>query len=61
MAHAVHGDEGRQLRRPTPAGGSGLLGVAAASARTGWAVGCTGCDGSKPNTLMLRWNRTTWK
>ena len=42
---------------PSPADGY-LYGVAAVSARSAWAVGCTDY-GTK--TLVLRWNGKTWK
>ena len=35
---------------------AGLLGVAAASASSAWAVGYAGSK-----TLILRWNGTVWK
>jgi hypothetical protein len=43
---------------PTPAGSAVLLGVAAVSARSAWAVGGAG---TSPSTLILRWNGSVWR
>jgi hypothetical protein len=47
---------------PAPASSAYLFGIAAASARSAWAVGLTGgLFSAQPNTLVLHWNGTTWK
>jgi hypothetical protein len=38
-----------------------LLGVAAVSARSAWAVGCSKCDSGLDETQILRWNGKAWK
>ena len=38
-----------------------LYGVAATSARSGWAVGCWSCVSAPYQALILRWNGTSWK
>ena len=49
---------------PDPGTTRGIADVAAASAGSAWAVGCTGCDTSSAvtsrRTLILRWNGTAW-
>lgn len=37
-----------------------LYGVAAASARDAWAVGCTRCSAARPQTLIAHWNGRSW-
>ena len=49
----------KQVSAPTPAGGPALLGVAAVSARSAWAVGVIG--GNPYRTLILHWNGTAWR
>jgi len=47
---------------PVPAGSAYLFGIAAASARSAWAVGLTGgLLSAQPKTLALHWNGSTWK
>jgi hypothetical protein len=46
-----NGTSWKRVPSPTPAGGAFLLGVAAVSARSAWAVG---------GGLILRWNGATW-
>jgi hypothetical protein len=53
----------KQVPSPSPRPSAELAGVAAASARSAWAVGYTfNSTGSKPppKALILRWNGTTW-
>ena len=51
----------KRVPSPTPGGGTNLLGVAALSARSAWAVGRTGNRDSPAKTLALRWNHPIWK
>lgn len=47
-----NGTRWSQVPSPSPRPGSGLYGVAATSARDGWAAG---------ENLIIRWNGATWK
>jgi hypothetical protein len=47
-----NGTRWKRVPSPTPAGGAFLLGVAAVSARSAWAVG---------GGLILSWNGTSWR
>jgi hypothetical protein len=49
---------------PSPGAGSALSSVAAVSARSAWAVGCTAfcfLHAVSPRTVILRWNGVAWK
>ncbi len=54
------GQAWKRVTSPTPGGGTDLLGVAALSARSAWAVGLTGSGDGPTKTLALRWNGTSW-
>jgi hypothetical protein len=57
-----NGTRWKLVRSPSLAGGAELFGVAAASARSAWAVGLNGrLFSAKPTTVALHWNGTTWK
>jgi len=57
-----NGTRWRIVPSPTPAHGGALYGVAAASARSAWAVGQTrGSFSTRPRTLILRWNGAAWR
>jgi hypothetical protein len=53
-----NGSAWNQVPSPSPPQ-SGLADVAATSARNAWAVGSYGS--THPETLILRWNGTSWK
>jgi alpha-tubulin suppressor-like RCC1 family protein len=53
-----NGSAWKRLPSPSPAGGSLLTGITAASARSAWAVGSTRASGK---TLILRWLGTSWR
>ncbi len=59
-----NGKSWKRVPSPSPGSGSILTGVAATSAGNAWAVGCTAfCEVNSvsPQTLILRWNGTSWK
>jgi hypothetical protein len=58
-----NGTRWKLMPSPNPAGGGGsvLYGVAVTSTHNAWAVGCTGCFRTKPETLILHWNGSAWK
>src|SRR5215469_4323942 len=52
----------KRVPSPNPTSTAALFSVAAASARSAWAVGATGrLGGAKPKTVALRWNGATWQ
>lgn len=53
----------KRVPSPSPvSNGVGLSGVAALSARSAWAVGCSECGlGGFADSLIERWNGTSWK
>jgi hypothetical protein len=57
-----NGTAWKQVPSPSPRASAGLSGVAVTSADNAWAVGYTSDrhHGSF-QTLILRWNGTTWK
>ena len=57
-----NGKAWRQVPSPAlPGGSASLYSVTATSARNAWAVGCTGCFGHRPKTLIERWNGAVWR
>ncbi len=59
-----NGTTWKQVPSPSPAAGSDLSSVAAASASNAWAVGCTAfcfLSSAAPDTVILHWNGTAWK
>jgi hypothetical protein len=53
----------KQVPSPSPGSGSALSSVAAVSARSAWAAGCTAfcfLSSASPRTVILRWNGATW-
>ena len=60
LALRWNGTSWKQVPSPNPAGGL-LSGVAAVSARSAWAVGCSICEGGPNKTQIDRWNGTAWK
>jgi hypothetical protein len=59
-----NGTAWRRVPSPSPGTGSALSSVAAVSARSAWAVGCTAfcfLSSASPHTVILRWNGTAWK
>jgi len=52
-----NGKTWKQVSSPSPASSSYLFGVAAASARNGWAAGATYHNG-RSRTLIMHWNGT---
>jgi hypothetical protein len=59
-----NGTAWRRVPSPSPGTGAALSGVAAVSAHTAWAVGCTALcflSSASPHTVLLRWNGTVWK
>ena len=53
-----------QVPSPSPGQGSALSSVAATSARSAWAVGCTAfcfLHSDSPQTVFLHWNGSAWK
>ena len=50
----------KQVRSPSPGGGTDLGGVAAVSANRAWAVGATGEGDSPTKPVILRWNGAAW-
>jgi hypothetical protein len=53
-----NGQEWKQVRSPTPGGGTLLSGVVTVSARSAWVVGATSSGDGSTKTLILRWNGT---
>lgn len=57
-----NGSRWKLVPSPSPTGTAYLFSVAAASARSAWAVGLSGgVLSAKPKTVTLHWNGTTWK
>jgi hypothetical protein len=59
-----NGTAWKRVPSPSPGQDSSLSSVAAVSAHTAWAVGCTALcflASTSPQTVILQWNGTTWK
>jgi hypothetical protein len=59
-----NGTAWQRVPSPSPGTDSALSSVAAVSARSAWAVGCTAfcfLSSTSPRTVILRWNGTAWK
>jgi hypothetical protein len=59
-----NGTAWKRVPSPSPSTASALSSVAAVSARSAWAVGCTAfcfVASASPQTVILRWNGTAWK
>jgi hypothetical protein len=56
-----NGTAWRRVPSPPSAGSRFLIGVAAASARSAWAVGFTGSVTSPQDSLIERWDGTAWR
>jgi hypothetical protein len=57
-----NGHRWQQVKNPSLPVGSGLVGVAATSARSAWAVGGAGDGlGAKAKALVLHWNGNRWQ
>jgi hypothetical protein len=59
-----NGTAWKHVPSPSPGSGSALSSVAAVSARSAWAVGCTAfcfLHSVSPQTVILHWNGTAWK
>lgn len=59
-----NGASWKRVASPNPAAGTSLSAVAAASASSAWAVGCTAdcfISSASPQTVILHWNGHAWK